>query len=153
MRSILLLPILLALAAADLRAQGCDDPRVAGEMERIRQEIGTPDVMCVEFARGDLDGDGRDDAVLDIGYELPPGAEPAGRSLLYVLFGDPSAPLAPEPDEPRGAVQAVHLAGSDIRVETLAHRPDDPPCCPSLIGEVLLRVQGREVLRVLDPRM
>ena len=152
MRSILLLPILLSLTAADLRAQGCDDPRAAGEMERIRQEIGTPDVMCVEFARGDLDGDGRDDAVLDIGYELT-GVEDGSRSLLYVLFGDPSAPLAPEPDEPRGAVQVVHLSGSDIRVETLAHRPDDPPCCPSLIGEVLLRVQGREVLRVLDPQM
>ncbi len=150
MRSILLLPLLLALPAADLRAQGCEDARAVAEMERIRQEIGTPDVMCVEFARGDLDGDGRDDAVLDIGYEVM-GMEDGSRSLLYVLFGDPSAPLAPEPDEPRGAVQAIHLDGSEVRVETLAARPDDPPCCPSLIAEVRLRVQGREVVRVLEP--
>jgi hypothetical protein len=151
MRSILLLPLLLLpLAAADLRAQGCEDPRAAREMARIRQEIGTPDVMCVELARGDLDGDGRDDAVLDIGYEIT-GVEDGRRSLLYVLFGDPSAPLAAEPEEPRGAVQAVRIAGSDIRVETMDYRPDDPPCCPSRIGEVVLRVEGRAVLRVLEP--
>jgi hypothetical protein len=36
-------------------------------------------------------------------------------------------------------------------VETLAHRPDDPPCCPSLIGDVLLRVEGRAVMRLLGP--
>lgn len=151
MPSILLLPLLLLpLAAGDLRAQGCEDPRAAQEMARIRGEIGSPDVMCVEFARGDLDGDGRDDAVLDIGYEIT-GVEDGSRSLLYVLFGDPSAPLAPEPEAPRGAVQAVHLTGSDIRVETMEYRPDDPPCCPSRIVEVVLRVQGREVLRVLEP--
>lgn len=151
MRTILLLPFLLApLAPADARAQGCDDPRAAREMARIRQEIGAPDVMCVEFARGDLDGDGRDDAVLDIGYEIT-GMENGSRSLLYVLFGDPDAPLAPEPDEPRGAVQAVRIEGANIHVETLAHRPDDPPCCPSLIGDVLLRVEGRAVMRLLGP--
>lgn len=151
MRTFLLLPLLLApLAAAPLRAQGCDDPRAAAEMARIRQEIGAPDVMCVEFARGDLDGDGRDDAVLDIGYEVM-GMENGSRSRLYVLFGDPDAPLAPEPDEPRGAVQLVRIEGPVIRVETLAHRPDDPPCCPSLIGDVVLRVEGRAVMRMLDP--
>ena len=151
MRTFLLLPLLVApFAAADLPAQGCDDPRAAGEMARIRQEIGAPDVMCVEFARGDLDGDGRDDAVLDIGYEMA-GVENGGRSRLYVLFGDPGAPLAPEPDEPRGAVQLVRIEGGTIRVETLAHRPDDPPCCPSLIGDVVLRVEGRAVMRMLEP--
>jgi hypothetical protein len=152
MRPILLLPFLLVpLAAADLRAQdGCEDPRTRQEMTRIRREIGAPDVMCVEFARGDLDGDGRDDAVLDIGYEIT-GVENGSRSRLHVLFGDPSAPLAPEPDEPRGAVQVVRIDGSTIRVETLAPRPDDPPCCPSLIGEVVLHVQGREVIRLLEP--
>lgn len=150
---IILLPFLLLplAAAAELRAQtGCDDARAAAEMSRIRQEIGSDDVMCVEFARGDLDGDGRDDAVLDIGYEIA-GMENGSRSTLYVLFGDPSAPLAAEPDEPRGAVQLVRLDGPEIRVETLAARPDDPPCCPSLIAEVVLRVQGREVMRVLEP--
>lgn len=151
MRSILLLPLLLApLAAADLRAQGCDDPRAVQEMARIRQEIGAPDAMCVEFARGDLDGDRRDDAVLDIGYESAM-VESGSRSLLYVLFGDPAAPLAAEPEEPRGAVQSVRIQGADIRVETLAHRPDDPRCCPSLIGELVLRVEGRALLRVLEP--
>ena len=141
---------ILPFAAADLRAQGCEDVRAVSEMARIRQEIGAPDVMCVEFARGDLDGDGRDDAVLDIGYEIT-GVENGSRSTLYVLFGDPSAPLAVEPDEPRGAVQMVRIDGSEIRVETMSHRPDDPPCCPSLIGEVVLRVQSREMLRVLEP--
>jgi hypothetical protein len=151
MRSILLLPtLLLPLAAADLRAQGCEDARTVAEMARVRQEIGTPDVMCGEFARGDLDGDGRDDAVLDIGYEIT-GVEDGSRSRLYVLFGDPSAPLAAEPEEPRGAVQAVRIAGGDIHVETMDFRPDDPPCCPSLIREVVLRVEGRAVLRVLEP--
>lgn len=151
MRNILILPLLLApLAAADLRAQGCDDPRAAAEVARIRQEIGAPDVMCVEFARGDLDGDAREDAVLDIGYEIS-GVEDGSRSTLYVLFGDPSAPLAVEPQEPRGAVQLVRIAGSEIRVETLSARPDDPPCCPSLISEIVLRVQGREIMRVLEP--
>lgn len=150
-RILLLLPLLLAsLGAAPLRAQGCDDPRAVAEMARIRQEIGAPDVMCVEFARGDVDGDGRDDAVLDIGYEIS-GMENGSRSVLHVLFGDPAAPLAPEPDEPRGAVQAVRIEGPVIRVETLAHRPDDPPCCPSLIGDVLLRVEGRAVLRMPAP--
>ncbi|HEX6042449.1 hypothetical protein [Longimicrobium sp.] len=150
MRSILLLPLLfLPLAAAPLRAQGCDDPRATAEMARIRQEIGAPDVMCVEFARGDVDGDGRDDAVLDIGYEVM-GMENGSRSRLYVLFGDPAAPLAAEPDEPRGAVQAVRIDGPVIRVETLASRPDDPPCCPSLIGTMVLRVEGRALLRALD---
>jgi hypothetical protein len=89
--------------------------------------------------------------VLDIGYELPPGAETTSVSRLYVLFGDPSAPLVAEPDEPRGAVQLVRIHGPEIRVETLAARPDDPPCCPSLIGELVLRVQGREVMRILEP--
>src|SRR5687768_6530659 len=108
MRSILLAPLLLLpLAAADLRAQeGCEDPRAVAEMARLRQETGTPDVMCVEFARGDTDGDGRDDAVLDIGYEAP-WMENGGASRLYVLFGDPSAPLAVEPEGERGAVQRV----------------------------------------------
>lgn len=151
MRSILLLAFVLApLAPADLRAQGCEDERAVTEMARIRGEIGTPDVMCVEFARGDLDGDGQEDAVLDIGYEIT-GVEDGSRSLLYVLFGDPGAPLAAEPAEPRGAVQAVRIEGSDIRVETMEHRPDDPPCCPSRIAEVVLRVQGREVVRLLGP--
>lgn len=149
---VLILPLVLTLlSAAGLRAQGgCDDARSVAEMSRIRQAIGSDDVMCVEFARGDLDGDGRDDAVLDIGYEMA-GMEDGSRSTLYVLFGDPSAPLAAEPDEPRGAVQLVRIDGPEIRVETLAPRPDDPPCCPSLIGEVVLRVQGREVLRILEP--
>lgn len=151
MRSILLLPFLLApLASTEARAQGCDDPRATREMARIRGEIGAPDVMCVEFARGDVDGDGREDAVLDIGYEVS-GMENGSRSLLYVLFGDPDAPLAPEPDEPRGAVQAVRIEGSMLRVETLAYRPDDPRCCPSLIGDVVLRVEGRALMRVLGP--
>jgi hypothetical protein len=151
MRILLLLPFLLApLTPNPLRAQGCDDARVRGEMARIRQEIGSDDVMCVEFARGELDGDGREDAVIDIGYEIA-GMEDGSRSTLYVLFGDPSAPLAPEPDEPHGAVQLVRIQGPEIRVETLAPRPDDPPCCPSLIGEIVLRVQGREVMRVLEP--
>jgi hypothetical protein len=151
MRKILLLPFLLApLAATGLRAQGCDDARAADEMARIRQEIGAPDVMCVEFARGDLDGDGVDDAVLDIGYEIT-GVENGSRSTLYVLFGDPSVPLAVEPEEPRGAVQMVRIAGSEVRVETMSARPDDPPCCPSLISEIVFRVQSRQLMRVLEP--
>jgi hypothetical protein len=152
MRSILLLPLLLLpLAAADLRAQGgCNDARAVAEMARLRQEIGTPDVMCVELARGDVDGDGRDDAVLDIGYERP-GMEGGGASRLHVLFADPSAPLVAEPDGERGAVQMVRIDGPEIRLETLAHRPDDPPCCPSLIGDVVLRVIGHEIIRVLEP--
>lgn len=151
MRILILSFLLTILSAAGLPAQsGCDDARAAAEMSRIRQEIGSSDVMCVEFARSDLDGDGRDDAVLDIGYEIA-GMEDGNRSHLYVLFGDRSAPLAAEPDEPRGAVQRVRIDGPEIRVETLAARSDDPPCCPSLITEVVLRVQGREVMRVLEP--
>jgi len=152
MRSILLLPSLLALlAAADLRAQGgCGDPRAAEEVARIRQETGTPDVTCVELARGDADGDGREDAVLDIGYEMP-GADNGGASRLYLLFGSPSAPLVVEPEEERGAVQGVRIGGGEIRVETLDYRPDDAPCCPSLIREIVLRVQAGQLLRVFEP--
>ena len=148
----LLLPLLaLPLAAADLRAQdGCDDVRAVAEMARLRQELGTPDAMCVEFARGDVDGDGRDDAVLDIGYEIS-GMEDGRKSRLHVLFADPSAPLIAEPDEERGAVQMVRIAGPELRVETLDHRPDDPPCCPSRYTDIVLRVVGHEIIRVLEP--
>lgn len=151
MRSILLLPALLVpLTAADLRAQdGCDDPRTVAEMERLRQSIGTRDVMCVEFARGDVDGDGREDAVLDIGYEVE-GMEDGGASLLHVLLSDPSAPLLAEPDAERGAVQSVRIAGPELHVETLDYRPDDPPCCPSRITDLVLRVMGHEIIRVME---
>jgi hypothetical protein len=149
----LALPLALLLSAfvpGELRAQsGCDDARATEEMARIRQEIGAPDVMCVEFARGDADGDGRDDAVLDIGYELP-GTDGGGASRLYLLPGHPAAPLAMEPQAERGAVQQVRIDAGLIRVETLEHRADDAPCCPSLIREIVLRAQGGELVRDLD---
>jgi hypothetical protein len=152
MRSILLLPLfVLPFAPAGLRAQGgCEDARAVAEMARLRQEIGTADVMCIEFARGDVDGDGREDAVLDIGYERPE-VEGGGASRLHVLFGGPSAPLITEPEGERGAVQLVRIDGPEIHVETMDYRPDDPPCCPSLLGDVVLRVIGHEIIRVLEP--
>ncbi|HST61137.1 MAG TPA: hypothetical protein VLK84_20715 [Longimicrobium sp.] len=152
MQTILLLPLLLLpLAAADLRAQdGCADVRAVAEMTRLKQELGTTDVMCVEFARGDVDGDHRDDAVLDIGYEIG-GMEDGRASRLHVLLGDPSAPLITEPEEERGAVSMVRIAGPEIRVETMEHRPDDPPCCPSRYVDIVLRVVNQQILRVFEP--
>ncbi|HLM69506.1 MAG TPA: hypothetical protein VK358_18335 [Longimicrobium sp.] len=152
MRIILLLPLFaLPLAAAGLRAQdGCGDVRAVVEMARLRQELGTTDVMCVEFARGDVDGDGRDDAVLDIGYEIS-GMEDGRKSRLHVLPGNPSAPLLAEPDEERGAVSMVRIAGPEIRVETLEYRPDDPPCCPSRYVDLVLRVVDGQIIRVFEP--
>jgi hypothetical protein len=152
MRNILLLPLLLLpLAAADLRAQdGCGDVRAVAEMARLRQELGTTDVMCVEFARGDVDGDGRGDAVLDIGYEIT-GMEDGRKSRLHVLLGNPSAPLLAEPDEERGAVSMVRVAGPEIHVETLDYRPDDPPCCPSRYVDLVLRVVDGQIIRIFEP--
>lgn len=151
MRSILLPLLLLPLAAADVRAQdGCTDARAVAEVARLTQELGTTDVMCIEFARGDVDGDGRDDAVLDIGYEIS-GRENGRGSRLHVLLGDPAAPLLTEPEEERGAVSMVRIAGPEIRVETMEHRPDDPPCCPSRYVDIVLRVTGHQVIRVFEP--
>jgi hypothetical protein len=152
MRNMLLLPLLLLpLSAADLRAQdGCADARAVAEIARLKQEMGTTDVMCVEFARGDVDGDGRDDAVLDIGYEIT-GLEDGRRSRLHVLLGDPSAPLLAEPEEERGAVSMVRIAGPEIRVETLDYRPDDPPCCPSRYVDLVLRVVDGQIIRIFEP--
>lgn len=152
MRIVPLLPVLLLpLAASGLHAQdGCTDARAVAELARLRQEIGTPDVMCVQFARGDVDGDGRDDAVLDIGYEVA-GMEDGGRSRLHVLLADPSVPLLAEPNEPRGAVQTVRIAGPELRVETLEPRPDDPPCCPSRYTDVVLRLVDGQIVRVFGP--
>lgn len=150
MRIILLPLFLLPFATADLRAQdGCADTRAVAEMARIRQEIGTPDVMCVEFALGEIDGDGQADAVLDIGYEVS-GMEDGRASRLHVLLGDPSAPLLAEPEGERGPVQRVVIDGPELRVETLEARPDDPPCCPSLYVDVVLRVMGHEIIRVFE---
>ena len=152
MRSIHLLPLLLLpLAAADLRAQdGCADARAAAETARLRQEMGTTDVVCMDLARGDVDGDGRDDAVLDIGYEIA-GRENGRGSRLHVLLGHPAAPLLTEPEDERGMVSMVRIAGPEIRVETVEHRADDPPCCPSRYVDVVLRVAGHEVVRVFEP--
>lgn len=151
MRSILLPLLLLPLAAAEVRAQdGCGDARAAAEVARLKQEMGTTDVMCLELARGDVDGDGRDDAVLDIGYEIA-GMEDGRASRLHVLLGAPSAPLVTEPDEARGVVSMVRIAGPEIRVETMEHRPDDPPCCPSRFVDLVLRVVDGQILRIFEP--
>jgi hypothetical protein len=149
----ILLPLLLLplAAAADLRAQdGCADSRALAEVARLKQEMGTTDVMCVELARGDVDGDHRDDAVLDIGYEIG-GMEDGRASRLHVLLGDPSAPLLTEPEEERGVVSMVRIAGPEIRVETLEYRPDDPPCCPSRFRDIVLRVVNQQILRIFEP--
>ena len=151
MRSILLPLLLLPLAAADVRAQdGCADARAAAEVARLKQEMGTMDVMCLELARGDVDGDRRDDAVLDIGYEIA-GMEDGRASRLHVLLGDPAVPLIVEPDEERGVVSMVRIAGPEIRVETLEYRPDDPPCCPSRFQDLVLRVVDGQILRIFQP--
>jgi len=152
MRTIHFVPLLLLpFAAADLRAQdGCADARAVAEVARLRQEMGTTDAMCTELARGDVDGDGRDDAVLDIGYEIA-GMENGRGSRLHVLLGDPAAPLLAEPEGERGMVSMVRIAGPEIRVETMEHRADDPPCCPSRYVDVVLRVMGHQVIRVFEP--
>lgn len=152
MRTIQLVPLLLLpFAPADLRAQdGCADVRAVAEVARLKQEMGTPDAMCIELARGDVDGDGRVDAVLDVGYEIA-GVQNGRGSRLHVLLGDPAAPLLTEPDDARGRVSMVRIAGPEIRVETMEHRADDPPCCPSRYVDVVLRVTGHEVVRDFAP--
>jgi hypothetical protein len=149
-RVLLLAALLLPCTAARAAAQGCEDPRVTATIAQLRTELGTPDVYCLQAARGDVDGDGGEDAVLDISVEGASGGNNWG-SIIHVLLSDPAAPLLREPDQPRGQSQAVRIAGRDIVVETVEHRPDDPRCCPSLYRDIVLRVEGQTVVRVLGP--
>lgn len=142
--------LLLAASARGAAAQGCEDPRAVAAVAQMKAEMGTPDVYCLQAARGDVDGDGGEDAVLDISVEGVEGGNNWG-SIIHVLLSDPSTPLLREPDEPRGQSQAVRIAGRDIVVETVEHRADDPACCPSLYRDIVLRVHGQTIVRVLEP--
>lgn len=148
MRIIRHAPLLLALAAAaDLRAQGCADRRVRAEVAELRRELRTQTVSCTPAARGDLDGDGRADAVLQLSYEGMGGGNNWG-SFVYLLLADASAPLISEPDQTRGPVDSIAVAGRTIRVKTLEYRDGDGRCCPSGHGEVVMRLDGRRLVRV-----
>jgi hypothetical protein len=140
--------LLLALfAAADLRAQDCADRRVRAEVVKLRQELDTQAVSCARAARGDLDGDGRADAVLRVSYEGMGGGNNWG-SFVYVLLADAAAPLISEPDEPRGNVDSISVAGRTIRVQTLEYREGDGRCCPSGRDAFVMRLDGRRLVRV-----
>lgn len=135
------------LAATDAAAQGCTDRRVAAELAELRTELQGATLDCREAARGDLDGDGAADAVLQVSYEGMGGGNNWG-SFLYVLLADRSAPLLEEPEVARGVVDSVRVAGREIRVTTLEYRDGDGHCCPSGKDAFALRVERRRLVRV-----
>jgi hypothetical protein len=140
--------IVLALfTATSAAAQDCTDRRVLAEAAELRGELEGAEIHCGEAARGDLDGDGAEDAVLLVSYEGIRGGNNWG-SMIYVLLADASAPLLEEPGEERGAVDSITVAGREIRVRTLEHREGDGRCCPSGRGGVALRVEDRRLVRV-----
>lgn len=139
--------LLALLAATDAGAQTCADRRAQAEVAKLRRELDTQAVSCARAARGDLDGDGRADAVLLLSYEGMGGGNNWG-SFLYVLPGAAGAPLLAEPEEARGAVDSVVVSGRNIRVRTLEMRDGDGHCCPSGRGELVLRVENRRLVRV-----
>ncbi|WP_420128202.1 hypothetical protein [Longimicrobium sp.] len=148
MRILLIVPFLLvALAPAQAAAQNCGDPRAQREVTRLKGELDTQAVECSVAARGDLDGDRRADAVLVIGWEGAGGGNNWG-STLYVLLANGRAPLVQEPDETRGTLDSVTVAGRTIRASTYEYREGDGRCCPSGRGQFILRLDGRRLVRV-----
>lgn len=148
MQILRILPFLLVpLCAANAAAQGCTDRRVQAELTEMRGELNGATVGCREAARGDLDGDGAADAVLQLTYEGMGGGNNWG-SFVYVLLANRAAPLLEEPEAQRGPVDTITVAGREVRVRTLEYREGDGRCCPSGKDAFAMRVEGRRLVRV-----
>jgi hypothetical protein len=112
-----------------------------------------PTAALVPFliARGDLDGDGREDAVVF----LQTGAGGSGSFLhLAAVLDRPEGPrpLPAVGIGDRAEVEALEVVGDKVTLDAVVSGPDDALCCPTLRvrrvyaieGDALREVAGRE---------
>ncbi len=123
---------------------------VYGEGATERVQVGLVDDRV---AFGDLDGDGIADAAV-VAY-VNSGGSGTFIYLIAVLDGD-SAPVqaAHALLGDRVRPQSLTIQGGQIQVEALAHGPDDPLCCPSVIDTRTLVLRGNRLVAGMEsPRL
>lgn len=106
-----------------------------------RDSANSTTVTLIRTATGDLDGDGRGDGVAVIGMNF--GGTGTFISAVPVLNRDGVAVAG------RGAglgdrtnIRSVEIDAGTVAVGMIAHRPDDPACCPTDTVMQLFRLAG-----------
>jgi hypothetical protein len=85
------------------------------------------------IGRGDLNGDGYEDAIVSLSVNLGgSGTWP----LVYLVMNDHGTPKPvlsnlPKLDD-RDIVNAITIIGSHMTFDLTVHGPNDPSCCPSV---------------------
>jgi len=99
------------------------------------------------FALGDLDGDGRDDAVVFLAVNTG-GTGNFVESAVVLDRADGRLSLRGSRLGDRTQVDAVRIADGRIVVALTTHAETDPMCCPTLKGERQFEVAGNLVSEI-----
>lgn len=135
------------------RPRGEPDPVLATAIDHDLEQLkGSAEaVVDAEIgARGDLNGDGRDDAAVVITFD-PDGADHAQYLVAYVADGTTFRPAASKFLGGRyrevygGQIQGIQ--DGDILVSLHVLKADDPYCCPSGEQAASFALEGDELLR------
>lgn len=119
------------------------EPGVAGGPTALL----VPDLV----GRGDLDGDGHEDAVVFL--QTTTGGSGSFLHVTAVLAG--AAGLHPLPARPigdRAEVEALAIEDGVVRLDAIVPGPADALCCPTLRTRTLLRVAEGELREVASER-
>jgi hypothetical protein len=125
--------------------------------------IGRPTAALVPYllARGDLDGDGREDVVVFL--ETSSGGSGSFLHMAAVLDRpEGPRPLPAEAIGDRAEVEGLEVINGQVVLDAVVSGPDDALCCPSLrvrrvyaaaedgLREIASRTRGRLHVRELD---
>jgi hypothetical protein len=128
------------VALTDGRFEG--EPFVAGGTSR-------PVVVLLPepVAYGDLDGDGRAEAVVLLAADLGGSGTFIYLSTVEALDDGPINTATTLLGD-RITVRSLAIDESQILVNLLTHGPDDPACCPTLEGVRAFQWQGEQLIDV-----
>ena len=105
---------------------------------------------------GDMNGDGRKDAVVLYTLEGEGGANNWEQFVaVFLAAGDGSYKFQTRRlvgGKGMCSVEIRSVVNREVRLKTKEYLPDDPDCCPSRRGSAALRLAGKRLLESSSPR-
>lgn len=84
-------------------------------------------------------------------YWVQVSAGPGTESLQEVLFFDRNTPLGTATPQPRPYTIVLSTSENTATVQYQWRQDNDPPCCPTGIGQVRFQIDSDGKLKALDP--
>jgi hypothetical protein len=108
-------------------------------------QSGSTSVRLIEWAFGDLDGDGNQDAAVVLS-----GNWGGSGIFMYIVpvINDAGVPQTRNPSfefGDRNTFRGVSISNRIVSVEYLEHGPYDAACCPTMLTTIHLELRGRQL--------